>query len=80
MLPAGVRVLRYEPKAVPFSVGPVSIVTNAGKFFRAYLRGLHWRVEHPNGYAAPPLADILRKLEDAGLELRIDQPSVEAAP
>lgn len=69
MLPPGVRVLRYEPKAVPFGVVPVSVVTNAGKFYRAYLRDLGWRVEHPDGYAAPPLADILAKLADAGLDL-----------
>lgn len=72
MLPPGVRVLRYEPKAVPFAVAPVSVVTSAGKFYRAYLRDLHWRVEHPGGCAAPPLADILSKLADAGLELRVE--------
>jgi hypothetical protein len=74
MLPPGVRVLRYEPKAVPFAVAPVSVVTTAGKFYRAYLRNLRWRVEHPRGCAAPPLAEILSKLADAGLELRLDRP------
>ncbi|MCJ7501477.1 MAG: hypothetical protein MUP80_00255 [Acidobacteriia bacterium] len=69
MLPPGVRILRYEPKAVPFAVAPVSVVTSAGKFYRAYLRDLRWRVEHPGGCAAPPLADILAKLADAGLDL-----------
>ena len=49
----------------------MSVVANAGKFFRAYLGDLRWRVEHPEGYVAPPLADILSKLADAGLELRI---------
>jgi len=71
MLPAGVRLLRYESKPVPFAVAPVSVVTNAGKFLRAYLRDVRWRLEHPDDYAAPPLTDILSKLADAGLELRV---------
>jgi hypothetical protein len=73
MLPAGVRVLGYKPKEAPFALAPISVVTNAGKFFRAYLRNLAWRVEHPDGYAAPPLADILAKLSDAGLDLISDE-------
>jgi hypothetical protein len=72
MLPSCVRVLRYEPKAAPFEVAPVSVVTNAGKFFRAYLKDLAWRMEHPDGRAAPPVADILAKLADAGLDLIAD--------
>jgi hypothetical protein len=78
-LPHGVSLISYQPKEVPFDVAPVSVVTNAGKFFRAYLRDLRWRVEHPHGYAAPPLADILAKLADAGLELRIVSPDVPNA-
>ena len=73
-LPSGVTLVSYKPKETPFAVAPVSIVTNAGKFFRAYLKDLNWRIEHPNGYAAPPLADILSKLADAGLELKIGKP------
>ena len=69
MLPASVRVLRYQPMTVPFAVAPVSVVTDAGRFFRAYLKDLTWRLEHPDTYAAPPLADILTKLADAGLDL-----------
>jgi hypothetical protein len=49
-------------------------VTNAGKFFRAYLRDLNSRLEHPDGYVVPPLAEILSKLADAGLELRLERP------
>lgn len=71
-LPPGARLVSYEPKQAPFAVAPVSIVTDAGGFYRAYLKDLAWRLEHPEGYAAPPLADILGKLADAGLELRID--------
>ena len=37
VLPPGVRLVNYEPKQPPFAVAPVSIVTNAGKFYRAYL-------------------------------------------
>ena len=71
-LPPGVKLVSYEPKQAPFAVAPISIVTDAGKFFRAYLKDLAWQLEHPDGYAAPPLVDILSKLGDAGLELALD--------
>lgn len=74
-LPATVRVVSYHPKQAPFAVAPVSVVTNTGKFFQAYLRDLKARLEKPEGYHCPPLADILGKLYDAGLELQVEKPS-----
>lgn len=74
-LPPGVSLVSYRPKEAPFAVAPVTVVTNAGKFFRAYLRDLRWRVENPDGYAAPPLPDILSKLAEVGVELEILSPS-----
>jgi hypothetical protein len=71
-LPPGVKIVGYHPKQAPFAVAPVSVVTDAGRFFRVYLKDLAWRLEHPDGYAAPPLADILSKLADAGLSLLAD--------
>ena len=54
-LPPGVRLVSYHPKQPPFAVAPVSIVTNAGKFYRKYLDDLAWRIEHGGeGYSAPP--------------------------
>jgi hypothetical protein len=75
ILPAGVKVVTYEPREVPFAVAPVSIVTDAGLFFTAYLRDLSWRMEHPEGHAAAPLPEIFGKLSEAGLELRFKTPS-----
>lgn len=75
VLPPGVKLVNYEPKQAPFAVAPVSVVTNAGRFFRAYLRDLRWRLEHPEGYAAQALPDILAKLADAGLELKVKIPT-----
>jgi hypothetical protein len=75
VLPPGVKLVNYEPKQAPFAVAPVSVVSNAGRFFRAYLRDLRWRLEHPASYAAPPLTDILSKLADAGLELLVEAPT-----
>jgi hypothetical protein len=72
VFPPGVRLVNYEPKQPPFAVAPVSIVTNAGKFYRAYLKDLALRLAKPKGYHCPPLADILSKLADAGLELKIE--------
>jgi hypothetical protein len=72
-LPTGVRLVSYCPKQTPFAVAPVSVVTNAGKFFRAHLRDLKARLEKPEGYHCPLLVDILAKLADAGLELQIGE-------
>jgi hypothetical protein len=69
-LPPGVKLVRYLPMEAPFPVRPVSLVTNAGQFYRAYLRDLAVRLAHPKSYSSPPLADILSKLADAGLDLR----------
>jgi len=72
MLPLSVRLLRYRPREAPFVVAPpVTAVTNAGCFYRAYLADLRWRLGHPRLHAAPPLPDILGKLADAGLELEL---------
>lgn len=78
-LPPGVNLVSYRPKQAPFAVAPVSVVTNAGKFFRAYLRDLAVRMAKPESYAAPPLADIVGKLADAGLELSLDAPAAPNA-
>jgi hypothetical protein len=75
MLPPKVRIVSYRPKTAPFAVAPVSIVTNTGKFFRAYIRDLAWKLEDTEGYSAPPLTDILIRLAEAGLELRIETPA-----
>jgi len=72
ILPPGVNVVSYEPKEAPFAVAPVSIVTNAGRFYRVYLADLRERLAKPDAYSCPPLADILAKLSDAGLELKVD--------
>ena len=72
LLPLDVSVVSYEPKQTPFAVAQVSVVTNAGKFFRAYLTDLAWRLKNPLGHGAPPLTDIVTKLADAGLILTAD--------
>jgi hypothetical protein len=71
-LPPGIKLVKYKPKEVPFAVAHVSVVTNAGKFYRAYLADLRHRLANPKGYSCPPLKDILAKLADAGLELAAD--------
>lgn len=72
MLPPGIRLRSYEPKAAPFAVAPVSVVTDAGKFYRSYLRDLACRLKHPDSHAVAPLVSILAKLQDAGLDLTTD--------
>jgi len=70
-LPPGVQVVSYEPKEAPFAVAPVSVVTDSGKFYRAYLADLQGRLANPKGHSCPPLADILGKLADAGLRIEV---------
>jgi len=79
VLPPGIKVVSYQPKKAPFAVRPVSLVTNSGLFYRAYLRDLAVRLEKPKSHACPPLADILAKLADAGLELRAEIPTASEA-
>lgn len=76
-LPLGVKVVSYEPKESPFPVSTVSVVTNPGKFYRAYLEDLRARLANPQVYSCPPLPDILVKLADGGLELQISEPKLE---
>lgn len=71
-LPRGVKLVSYAPKQAPFAVAPVSVVTNAGRFYRAYLADLQERLAKPEGYSCPPLGDILAKLGDAGLEIKVE--------
>ena len=71
-LPPGVRLLSYQPKDPPFAVAPVSVVTNAGKFYRSYLADLRVALTKPKGYRWPSVIDILAKLADAGLQLELN--------
>ena len=71
ILPPGVKVASYEPKQAPFAVAPVSVVTNAGRFYRTYLADLRERLAKPDGHSCPSLADILAKLADAGLQIEV---------
>jgi hypothetical protein len=74
MLPPHVRLLSYWPKETPFAVSITSVVTNAGKFYTAYLTDLARRLQDPRGYHTLPLADILAKLREGGLELEVVDP------
>lgn len=74
MLPSGVRLIRYSPRTLPVVVRPCSVVTDMDKFIGSYLRDLQVRLQHPEAYACAPLSDILSKLADAGVELKVDSP------
>jgi hypothetical protein len=71
-LSPGVRLVSYRPRQAPFAVMSISVVTDAEKFYRAYLADLSRRLAKLKGCHCPPLADILSKLADAGLELTVD--------
>ena len=71
-MPSGVTLVSYRPKEAPFAVAPVSVVINASRFFRAYLRDMACRLEHPDTHACALLYEILTKLAEVGVDLEID--------
>lgn len=74
-LPAGVRLVRYEPKAPPVAVTVCSVVTDVPKFIQHALEELDARLHHPVQIkAGGSVFELLSKLGDCGLELRLEWP------
>jgi hypothetical protein len=72
-LPEGIKLLRYEPKAPPVAVTVCSVVNDVPKFIRHALGELDARLRHPLQIkAGDSVFDLLSKLADCGLELRLE--------
>ena len=71
-LPAGVKLVRYEPKKAPVAVAPVTIVIDVRKFIETHLAELDARLHHPVQIrAGGSVQEILAKLAEVGLELEL---------
>jgi len=74
-LPQGVKLLRYERKAPPVAVTVCSVVMDIPKFIQHALGALDARLHHPVQIkAGDSVFELLSKLADAGLELRLEWP------
>jgi hypothetical protein len=74
-LPAGVRLARYTAKNPPVALMVCSVVTDVPKFIRHALAELEARLHHPVQIkAGDSVFQLLSKLADCGLELRIKWP------
>jgi hypothetical protein len=76
-LPGGVRLVRYTPKTPPIMLTVCSVVTEVDRFIRQALGELAARLHHPLQIkAGDSVFELLSKLADCGLELRLEWPPV----
>jgi hypothetical protein len=74
-LPEGVRLIRYEKKTGPVAVTVCSVITDVNKFIRHALGELDARLHsHVQIKAGDSAFDLLSKLADCGVELRLEWP------
>jgi len=74
-LPQGVRLIAYAPKEPPVAVSVCSLVTNVDRFIRHQLEELDARLHSPVQIrAGDSVFEILRKLEEVGLEVTLEWP------
>lgn len=72
-LPKGCKLVRFEKKFPPVAVTVCSVVTDIEKFIRHALSELDARLHHPHQIkAGDSVFEILSKLADCGLELRLE--------
>jgi hypothetical protein len=74
-LPEGVRLVCYTPKRPPIVLTVYSVVAEPDKFIRRALDELDARLHRPVQIkAGDSLFELLSKLADCGLELRLEWP------
>jgi predicted small lipoprotein YifL len=70
-----VSLIRYAPKTPPVAVTVCSVVTDIPKFIEHALAELAARLHHPVQIkAGDSVFELLSKLADCGLELRLEWP------
>ena len=78
-MPVGVSLIKYSPKGPPIAITTCSIVTDPEKFIRHTLGELDARLHHALQIkAGDSVFEILSKLGDCGLELRLEWPPASA--
>lgn len=74
-LPKGIKLIRYVPKNRPVAVTVCSVVTDVPKFIQHAIRELDARLHSPVQIrAVDSVFDLLSKLADCGVELRLVWP------
>jgi len=74
-LPDGIRLVRYERKTPPVALTVFSVVNDPDKFIWHALAELKARLHHPVQIkAGDSVFELLSKLADCGLELRLEWP------
>jgi hypothetical protein len=74
-LPEGVTLRNYAEKASPVAITVCSVVNDVPKFIRYALAELEARLHHPVQIkAGDSVFELLSKLADCGLELRLEWP------
>jgi hypothetical protein len=73
-LPDGLQLVRYTRKPVPVAVTVCSVVTDVPKFIRHALTELEARLQRPAQIkTGDSVFELLSKLADCGLELRLEE-------
>lgn len=75
LMPAGVRLVSWEPKSAPVRLSECSTVTDTEKFIRATLRQLEARL-HGKGWTDGGwgLSGLVARLEACGCHVALDDP------
>jgi hypothetical protein len=74
-MPAGVRLLRWEPKEPPIRLSECATVTDTDKFVRTTLRQLDARLRGEDWRAGNwPLSTLLARLEMCGCNVVLEDP------
>ena len=72
-MPAGVRLVNWEPKVAPVAIDVCSVVTDVQKFIAAELQSLDHRLNNPwcvrGGWTVPQMVD---RLAQVGLVIEVD--------
>lgn len=72
-MPAGVRLVRWEPKDPPVAIVRMGIVNDVDKFIGTTLRELRARLEGKDFLAGNwSLRELIERLEQVGVEIEID--------
>lgn len=73
-MPAGVRLLKWEPKEPPVAIITMGIVTDVNKFVAATLLQLRARLEGKDFLAGNwSLRELIERLEQVGVEIELQQ-------
>lgn len=74
-IPAGVRLVRYAPKAAPVRLSNCSVVTNVEKFVETTLKQLDARLNGKPWHAGNwPLSGLIERLAAVGVDVVLDNP------